>query len=87
MASNLFRAALPVEVRLRVRKCQPIAPRSAPDPIPAKEPTNTWKVVAGIGGFALSGNYRSRMEHHGAFGVVVGAGVLRAFSFAVITYT
>jgi hypothetical protein len=32
----------------------PIAPRSAPDPIPAKEPTSAWKVVAGIGGFALA---------------------------------
>ncbi len=32
----------------------PIVPKSAPDPIPAKEPKDAWKVVAGIGACLLA---------------------------------
>lgn len=35
-------------------RMEPIVPRLAPDPIPAKEPTSVWKVVAGIGACVLA---------------------------------
>jgi ferric-dicitrate binding protein FerR (iron transport regulator) len=35
-------------------RSEPIAPKPTPDPIPAKEPTSAWRVVAGIGACVLA---------------------------------